>query len=132
MSGRLLVAIFSNTLEEIAIAVIVLWGLPQFGLYLPLPGLITIMVLWLAFSIFVYRAGSRALNLKPVFDLPIMIGSRGKVVSPLVPEGLVRIKSELWIAKSSDEEDEQIEVGTEVTIVEQDGLKLVVCRSDSK
>ena len=126
MSGRLIVAILSTALEEAALAVVVLWGLPQFGFYIPLPGLIVLMVLWLAFSIFVYRAGSRALRLKPVFDLPLMTGSKGKVVSPLVPEGLVRIKGELWMARARGK---QIEVGAEVVIVDQDGLKLVVRRS---
>ena len=123
MSVRLVVAIISTSLEEAALAVIVLWGLPQFDIHIPLPGLITLMVLWLAFSAFIYQAGSRALKLKPVFDLPQMVGSKGKVVSPLVPEGLIRIKGELWMAKSRGK---QIDVGTEVTVVEQDGLKLVV------
>jgi membrane-bound ClpP family serine protease len=126
MSGRLIVAILSNLLEEAALAVIVLWGLPQFGYYLPLPGLITLMVLWLAVSVFIYRAGSRALRLKPVFDLPLMIGSKGKVVSPLVPDGLVRIKGELWMARARGK---QIEAGAEIIIIDQDGLKLVVRRS---
>jgi len=128
MSGRLIVAIFSTSLEETAIAVVVLWGLPQFEIYIPLPGLITLMVLWLAFSVFIYQAGSRALKKKPVFDLPNMVGSKGKVVSPLVPEGLIKIESELWMAKSRGT---PIDVGTEVTVVEQDGLKLVVCRRGS-
>lgn len=126
MSGRLIIAILSTLLEEAALAVIVLWGLPQFGYYLSLPGLITLMVLWLAFSVFVYRAGSRALSLKPVFDLPLMIGGKGKVVSPLVPDGLVKIKSELWMARARGK---QIEVGAEIVIIDQDGLKLVVRRS---
>ncbi len=126
MSGRLIVAIFSTLLEEAALAVIVLWGLPQFGYYLPLPGLITLMVLWLAFSVFIYRVGSRALRLKPVFDLPLMIGGKGKVVSPLVPDGLVKIKGELWMARARGK---QIEVGAEIVIIDQDGLKLGVLRS---
>ena len=45
------------------------------------------------------------------------------MVSSLVPEGLVRIKGELWVAKSADKE---IDVGAEVVVVEQNGLKLVV------
>lgn len=126
MSGRLIVAILSTLLEEAALAVIVLWGLPQFEYYLSMPGLITLMVLWLAVSVFIYRAGSRALRLKPVFDLPLMIGVKGKVVSPLVPDGLVRIKGELWMARARGKE---IEVGAEIVIIDQDGLKLVVHRS---
>jgi len=125
MNGRLILAIISTLLEEVAIAVIVLLGLPRLGLYIPLPGLIAVMVLWLAYSVVIYRAGSRALRRKPVINIPV-IGSKGKVVSPLAPEGLVRIKGELWVATSSGK---KLGVGSEVIVEEQDGLRLVVRRS---
>jgi len=122
MTGRLILAIISTLLEETAIAVIVLLGLPRLGIYIPLPGLIALMVLWLVYSVVTYRAGSRALRRKPVINIPV-IGSKGKVVSPLVPEGLIKIKSELWVASSAGK---KLDVGSEVIVVEQDGLKLVV------
>jgi len=125
MTGRLILAIISTLLEETAIAVIVLLGLPRLGLYIPLPGLIALMVLWLAYSVVTYRAGSRALRRKPVINIPV-VGSKGKVVSPLVPEGLIKIKSELWVASSAGK---KLDVGSEVIVVEQDGLKLVVRES---
>lgn len=126
MTGRLILAIISTLLEETAIVVIVLLGLPRLGIYIPLPGLIALMVLWLAYSVVTYRAGSRALRRKPVINIPV-IGSKGKVVSPLVPEGLIKIKSELWVASSADK---KLDVGSEVIVVEQDGLKLVVRKSN--
>ena len=126
MSVRLILAIFSTLLEEAALVVIVLWGLPQLGIRIPLAGLIAVMVAWGAFSVFTYRMGSRALRRKPVIGLPTMVGSKGKVVSPLALEGLVRIKGELWEAKSKGR---RIHTGEEVTVVGQDGLKLVVRRS---
>jgi len=122
MRARLILAIISTLLEEIAIAVIVLLGLPRLGIHMPIPGLIVVMVLWLAYSVVTYRAGSRALERKPVINIPV-IGSKGKVVSPLAPEGMVRIKGELWVAKSAGR---KIDVGGEVIVVEQDGLRLVV------
>ena len=125
MTGRLILAIVSTLLEEAAIAVIVLLGLPRLGLYIPLPGLIAVMVLWLAYSVVIYRAGSRALRRKPVINIPVT-GSKGKVVSPLAPEGLVRIKGELWVAISAGK---KLGVGSEVIVEEQDGLRLVVRRS---
>lgn len=125
MNGRLILAIISTLLEEVAIAVIVLLGLPRLGFYIPLPGLIAVMVLWLAYSVVIYRAGSRALRRKPVINIPV-IGSKGKVVSPLAPEGLVRIKGELWVATSAGK---KLGVGSEVIVEEQDGLRLVVRRS---
>ncbi len=123
MTARLILAIVSLVLEEAAIAVIVLMGLPRLGINLPLPGLIAVMVLWLVYGVVIYRIGSRALRREPLVSLPDMLGGRGKVVSQLAPEGLVRIKGELWVARSAGK---KIDVGQEVIVVEQDGLKLVV------
>jgi len=126
MTGRLILAIVSTVLEEVALVIIVLWGLPQIGVQIPLWGLIALMAAWSAISIFIYRAGSRALRRKPVLGLPAMIGSKGKAISPLAPSGFIRIRGELWDAISSDD---RIDTGEEVTIVGQDGLKLVVHKS---
>ena len=126
MTGRLVVAIISTLLEEVALVIIVLFGLPRVGIDIPLPVLIAVMVAWLAWSVTLYQIGSRALRREPVISVPHMVGSKGKVVTPLVPDGLVRIKGELWVASSDDKE---IDVGAEVIVVEQDGLKLLVCKS---
>ena len=124
MSARLIWAIFSTLLEEAAIAAIVLWGLPYLGIHnFPLAGLIAVMVAWGAYSVITYRRGSRALKKEPLCGLPDMVGSQGEVVSPLAPEGLVRIKGELWQAESASG---RMDTGGEVTVVGQDGLKLIV------
>ncbi len=124
MSARLIWAIFSTLLEEAAIAAIVLWGLPYLGIYnFPLAGLIALMIAWGAYSVITYRRGSRALRKEPLGGLPDMVGSQGEVVSPLAPEGLVRIKGELWQAKSASG---MMDTGEEVIVVGQDGLKLIV------
>ena len=128
MTGRLILAIFSTLLEETALAVIVLWGLPQVGIQIPLAGLIALMAAWGVFSVFIYRMGSRALSRKPVIGLPDMVGSKGKVVSRLDPEGLVKIKDELWVAKSASGE---MDTGEKIAVVGQDGLKLVVSKSST-
>ena len=123
MSARLVWAIISTLLEEAAIVAIVLWGLPRLDIEIPLAGLIALMVAWGAYSVITYRRGSRALRRKPLDGLPDMVGSQGEVVSPLAPEGLVRIKGELWQAESASG---RIDTGEEVTVVRQDRLKLVV------
>jgi len=123
MSARLVWAIISILLEEAAIVAIVLWGLPRLDIEIPLAGLIALMVAWGAYSVITYRRGSRALRRKPLDGLPDMVGSQGEVVSPLAPEGLVRIKGELWQAESASG---RIDTGEEVTVVRQDGLKLIV------
>ena len=123
MKGRLIIAIVSTTLEEAALAVGVLWGLPKLGIHIPLWVLIIVMVAWAAYTVTTYRMGSRALRKKPVNGMTAMLGSGGEVVKPLVPEGLVRIKGELWRAKSASGE---IDTGEEVIVVGQDRLKLTV------
>ncbi|MFC1980525.1 NfeD family protein [Chloroflexota bacterium] len=129
---RLVMAIVSTLLEEAALAVIVLVGLPRLGIEIPLGVLIVLMVVWGAFAVFTYRMGSRALKKKPLLGLPAMIGSKGKVSTTIAPEGFVRIKAELWEAKSQGGD---IDIGEEVVVVGQEALKLIVRKSsieDSK
>ena len=127
MKGRLIIAIVSTTLEEAALAVGVLWGLPKLGIHIPLWVLIIVMAAWGAYTVTTYRMGSRALRRKPIVGLLNMVSSKGKVVRSLVPEGLVRIKGELWRAESASG---RLDTGEKVTVVGQDGLKLIVRKSN--
>ena len=126
MRGRLVIAIITTSLEEVALLAIWLWGLPRVGIHIPLWVLIVVMLGWGTYTVVTFRMGSRALRRKPVAGLIAMVGSRGKVVSRLAPEGCIRIKGELWWAISADE---GINVGEEVTVLRQDRLKLIVCKS---
>jgi len=120
---RLVLAIISTLLEEGAIFVIWRWALPRFGIELSLYVLIIIMVGWLVYAVVTFIVVTRALGKKAVIGLQTMIGSRGKVARPLAPEGMVRIKGELWGATS---EEGEIDIGEEVIVVGEDGLKLIV------
>ena len=122
-TARLILAIVSTSLEEVALVVIWRWGLPHFGIQLPLSVLIAVMAAWLVFSVINFWFVTRTLKKQTIVGLPTMIGSKGKVASSLAPEGLVMIKSELWGATSVEGD-----IGTdeEVMVVGQDGLKLVV------
>jgi membrane-bound serine protease (ClpP class) len=60
---------------------------------------------------------------KPIPGLANMAGSRGRVVKTLSPNGMVRIKGELWDATSVDGD---MEVGEDVEVVRQEGLRLMV------
>lgn len=128
MKGRLIFTIISTILEEAAIVVIVLWGLPSIGIDIPWPGLVALMLAWLGWAVFTYWMGSRALRQKPLVNLLGMVGSKGTAVSLLTPEGLVKIQGELWVAKSAAG---TIDAGQEVVVVAQEGLKLVVRAVDS-
>ena len=132
ISGRLIVAIVSTLMEEATLVVIVFWGLPWLGIHLPLWGsivlLIILMVAWGTYTVITYWMGSRILREKPLVGLPDMVGSKGEVVSPLAPDGLVKIRGELWVARSASGE---LNLGREVIVVEQERLKLVVSESDA-
>ena len=125
MRTRLIWAIVSTMLEEAAIAAVVLWGLPQIDIHIPLWALIVMMVAWAAFAVFTFQKGTQALKRKPVVGLSDMVGSKGKVVNQLDPQGMVRIKGELWEAISVGG---RVNAGKEITVVGQDGLKLIVRR----
>jgi membrane-bound ClpP family serine protease len=126
MTGRLIVAIITTLIEEAALAALVLWGLPALGINLHVGVLIALMAALAAYAITTYLMGTRALKKKPVVGLPDMVGARGKAVSALAPDGTVRIKGELWESKA---EGRKINAGADVTVVGQDGLKLIVRRA---
>lgn len=125
---RLAIRIAATLLEEIAIVVVVLLVLPRFGINIPLPGFIAMIAGLAIWAVITYRLASRALGKKLVVGLS-MVGSRGRVVSPLIPQGLIKIKNELWEAKSAGR---SIGTDEEVIVVKQEGLKLVVRKSNAK
>jgi membrane-bound ClpP family serine protease len=122
-TARLILAIVSTSLEEVAIVVIWRWLLPEFGINLSLSVLIGIMVVWAVFAVALFVFTTRVLKRQTVVGLPTMIGSKGKVASSLAPDGLVRIRGELWGATSAEG---NVDKGEEVEVVGEDGLKLVV------
>lgn len=126
MSMRLVLAIVSTLMEEAALVALALWGLPQIGIEVPLPGLILLMVAWSGFAVFTYRMGSHALKRKPVIGLPDMVSTRGRVVRQLAPDGIVRIKGELWEAKSAHG---NVDPGEDVIVVGHEGLRVVVSKT---
>ena len=127
--ARLIVAIISTSLEEVAIWIIWRWGLPEMGINLPVPVLIGVMIAWLAFSAITFTVVTRVLRKQVPPGLPSMMGTRGKVASALAPEGHVRIKGELWSATA---EEGSVGKGEEIMVVGEEGLKLVVRKSGDK
>ena len=121
--ARLVLAIITTILEEIGIYAIWRWLLPGLGINWPVSALIGMMVAWGIFSIFVFTITTSILSKQKPTGLPSMVGMRGKVTSELSPEGMVKIDSELWVAKS---ESGTIPAGGEVEVVGEDGLKLMV------
>jgi len=128
LSGRLVVAVVSTIIEEAVLAIIVLVGLPRVGVNIHVAVLVAAMLLWLVIAVVTYRAGSRALEKKPV-GFGTMVGSRGKVVKALQPAGLVKIGGEMWRAEAIGR---QLDIGEEVVVVGQDGGKMLVKAVDEQ
>jgi membrane-bound ClpP family serine protease len=120
---RLVLAIISTSAEEAGIWAIWRWLLPEFDIYLSVPVLIGVMAVWLAFSIWLFVFTTITLKKQVTVGLPSMIGTRGKAACNFTPEGMVRIKGELWSAASNEE---NISTGDEILVVGEDGMKLLV------
>lgn len=124
--ARLVLAIISTPCEEVAIYAIWRWLLPVFDIHLPVQVLIGVMIAWLAFSVWLFIFTTWTLGKQVTVGLPSMVGSKGKVTGKLSPEGMVRIKGELWGATSTGGD---IDTGEEVVVVSEDGLMLSVRRA---
>jgi membrane-bound serine protease (ClpP class) len=125
--ARLILAIVSTAAVEAALFAIWRWVLPEWGIEIPLAVLIGVMVAWAIFAVVDFWLVTRVLKRQTIVGLPTMLGSKGKVASPLTPEGQVSIKGELWGAEAIDG---NIDSGEVVTVVGQDGLKLIVRKED--
>ncbi len=124
---RLVLAVFSTGLEETAIWAVWCFVLPDFGIEWPSQLLIVVMVAWAGFGVWLFILTTRTLRRHGQVGLPSMVGSRGRVASALDPEGMVKIRGELWGAVSGGG---NIAAGEEVLVVGEDGLKLYVRKID--
>jgi membrane-bound ClpP family serine protease len=123
MNGRLIVSIISTIAEEAAILIIGVWLLPKAGIHLHILVIPGIMLIWLWWSVFTYRKGTLALINTPVKGFVSMKGMKGTVVKTLQPDGLIKIRGELWKGHSISG---RIETGTDVIVIGQEGLRLLV------
>jgi len=123
-----MMAILTNVLGEAVIVAVIIWGLPRWGIHIPLYGLILTCVAFAVYGVVSFLIGSRTLRRKPLPGLTTMVGIEGRVVSRLAPECFVRIGGELWNARA---ENGSIDVGADVIVVRQSGLKVVVRRKQS-
>jgi membrane-bound serine protease (ClpP class) len=122
-STRLILAVISTAMEMVAVWAVWRWLLPALNVRIEVWVLIIALFVWLLFSIFLYTSGTSALKTKEYAGLSSMIGMAGKTVDRLAPDGMVKIKGELWKAVS---EQGPIEAGENITVTGEDGLKLRV------
>jgi membrane-bound ClpP family serine protease len=120
---RLILAIISTSLEEVAIWSIWRWLLPEFGILLPVWLLVVIMVAWAVFGTWLFIFTTIALKKQATAGLPSMVGTVGKASGSLAPDGMVKIRGELWGAVS---EEGNIADGEGIIVTGENGLKLLV------
>ena len=122
---RTLLTVFVLLLDDIAIVLIILLIVWKLELTLPLWVLIALVVGLVVLSAIVYRIVAPVLNKKSVTGAEAMIGLEGRVVTPLAPEGTIKVCGELWQASVTDD---AIDVSEEVLVMGMEGLKLLVRR----
>ena len=120
---RLILAIISTALEEGAIWTIWRWLLPEFNVNLHIGILIGIMVGWGIISACLFLFTTHALKKQATAGLPSMVGMAGKAAGNLTPQGMVKIRGELWGAMS---EEGNIAAGEGIIVTGENGLKLLV------
>ena len=101
--------------------------LPEFDINLHVGVLIGVMVAWGIFGMWLFIFTSRALNKQVPAGLPSMVGTVGKADGALTPEGMVKIRGELWGAVS---EEGNIAAGEGILVIGENGLKLLVRKRD--
>ena len=110
-------------LDEAAVVALVLLVLRLLKIEIPLPVTIIGALLLGAFVFAIHKAVIPTFHKKQITGAEGLIGLECRVVKPLVPVGLVRIKDEYWKAKSPGK---NIAVGDKVEILGRDGLTLIV------
>ena len=113
-------SLVTTLLQEAALVAVVLWLLPDFGINIPLWGLILMIVAMGTYGYIGYRLGKSALGRKPIVSPDI--GSRGHTVSAISQKGYVRIRGELWQATSTS----VIDIDEEIIVVGIKGMTLLV------
>ena len=121
--GYTIYAVITTVLQEVALFVVVLWVLPEFGISIPTLGLVLMMVILGVYACTAYVLGIRALRKKPLITPGV--GGKGKTVTSLTPVGYVRVRGELWRASS----DSNVDAGEEVDIVGIEDMTLLVTPS---
>lgn len=115
------------SIDDIVVLAFLIWGLPVLGVHLPLGVIIGITAGLITKSVITYRLAKPALVRKPRAGFDDMTGTRGKVLEPIDPEGLIIVDGEVWKARYNDESlTGNRRVGSEAIVVNREGLTLIV------
>ena len=117
-------AVIGTVIELGIMVAIVVWGLPYVGIDMPFWVVVILALILIAFSVYTYNMGRRALNRKLLHEIESMIGSTGVVSTTNEKGGYIKIRGELWKAVSAS----KLTIGDEVVVIDVDGFKLIVER----
>ena len=124
---NLLKAVFL-ILDEALLVALVIFILWEIGVHLSLLVIITVIVLMAVVIFVLYRIIVSLTKRDLVGAREGLIGLQGRVVKPLMPEGVIKVHGELWKAKCIN--DDSISSQEEVIIVDVEGLTLLVKRNN--
>ena len=124
-SGRwhTIYSLISTIIEEIAIAVLLLWILPAFGVKVPPWVVAAVLACFAVYCYIMYRVGHPTVLYGGVTGPDAIVGSTGTVETIDQPEIYVRVQGELWKASCPGSE---LKAGDEVIVTAIDGLSLTV------
>jgi len=117
-------SIISTVIEELAIAALLLWILPIFGVSVPPWAVAALLAGYAVFSYIMYRVGHPTVLYEGVTGAEAIVGSMG-TVETVLPEAFVRVQGELWKASCPGGD---LKVGEEVIVETIDGLLLTVSK----
>ena len=124
-SGRwhTIYSLISTIIEEIAIAALLLWILPAFGVKVPTWVVAAVLACFAVFAYIMYRVGHPTVLYGGVTGPDTIVGSTGTVETIMQTEVYVRVQGELWKASCPGSE---LKAGDEVIVTAIDGLLLTV------
>ncbi|MDY6911914.1 MAG: NfeD family protein [Chloroflexota bacterium] len=127
--GYIVYSIATTFLQLIAATGIVIWLLPSLGVHIPLWGLGLLLAAIGAWGVIGYKLSRDIVNTEPKTPSSAMIGCKGKVTTMLDPEGVVRVRGELWKARTSHA---TIEKNESIVVEGIEGMVLFVASSRSQ
>jgi membrane-bound ClpP family serine protease len=126
---RLILAIISMALEQVAVFAVWRWLLPAFGIQLHVGIVIGVMVGWFVFGTWLFIFTTSVLKKKQHIGQTSMVGATGQAVGNLSPDGMVKIRGELWRAIS---EEGDILPDEDIIVTGEKGLKLLVRKAPKR
>jgi len=109
--------------DEAIVIFAVLFILWKVGVQLPTALLVAILIIVAVIVFFLHWILLPVLKDGKLPTKSSMIGMKGEVITRLSPEGVVKVRGELWQAVA---ENAEVEVGQKIKVVGREGLKLRV------